>query len=654
MILHIDIETYSCEDIKKTGLYKYIQSPSFEVLLFAYAYDNNPIDVIDLAQGEKIPESVLRDLQDPKIIKMAHNAAFEWYALSKYTGTALPIEQWQCTMVHALYCGYPASLDAASKAMGLGEDKQKIAAGKALIRKFCSPCKPTKSNGERTRNLPKHEPEQWELFKEYCKQDVEVERAIESELSAHQMPQSEWENWHLDIKINATGVLVDRELIQCALQINAQVAEELRAKGSAITGLTNPNSVAQLKTWMRGQGVEVDSLDKSAIADLIDQCSKPKVLEMLKVRQESAKSSTKKYDAMQNAVCDDGRIRGLLQFYGAGRTGRWAGRLVQVQNLPRNRISTLDTARKLVKQNNIDMLRLLYGNIPDVLSQLIRTAFIPAEDHRYIIADYSAIEARVIAWLAGEEWVLDVFRGHGKIYEATASQMFGVPIERIKKGSPDYELRQKGKVATLALGYQGSTGALTQMGALKMGLTEGELPDIVTRWRAANPNIVRLWHETEKAAITCVQQGTPLLVTQQGIVITRDEKYMMIRLPSGRSLYYNAPQITAEGNRPRLSYAAVNQSTRKFERTPTYGGKLVENITQAVARDCLAYAMRNLWAAGYRIVMHIHDEVVLEAPKDSPDFGLDKAIRIMCTNPIWATDLPLNADGFETMYYKKE
>lgn len=652
-ILSIDIETYSSVDIKKSGLYKYVQSPDFEILLFAYAYDNQPVQIVDLAQGEKIPYFVLMDLHRPEVEKHAFNAAFEFYCLSKFWETR--IEQWHCTMVHALYCGYPGSLDAVGKAMELPQDKRKMAAGKALIRYFCIPCKPTKANGGRLRNYPRHDKGKWNLFKEYCRQDVETERTIKNQLDKYPVPEHEHYLWTIDQAMNIGGVGVDTQLIHGAIAVHEQVSSQLKSKAQEITGLDNPNSVAQLKEWiMENSDLEIESLNKKTIAELLEtDAGGDAVQEMLKIRQEYAKTSIKKYTAMDAAVCSDGRIRGLLQFYGANRTGRFAGRLVQVQNLPRNYLETLDYARELVKARKVEALRLIYGNIPDTLSQLIRTAFVPGEGCRFVVADFSAIEARVISWLASEEWRLQVFRTHGKIYEASASSMFGVDIDLIKKGNPEYALRAKGKVAELALGYQGSKGALIQMGALAMGIQEEELPDIVSRWRSANRRIVDLWYSIERCAVDCVKTGKASALPK-GIYFTRDENYLMITLPSGRRLFYYHPEVHPnERGYDQIWYTGVNQKTKKWETIETYGGKLTENIVQAVARDCLTDAMEHLTGAGYKINFHIHDEVILECPNSSTQ-SLEEAIRIMCIPPVWAEGLPLNADGFEGPYYKKE
>lgn len=480
--LSIDIETRSSIDIKKAGAYRYAQSEDFRILLFAYQWDDDPVMVKDLAQGERVPEPVLMALRDPDVTKHAYNASFEWYCLNR-AGYETPIEQWHCTMIHGLYCGYTAGLEATGKAIGLPQDKQKLAVGKALIRYFCTPCKPTKSNGGRKWTEPKHAPEKWELFKDYCRQDVVTEREILKRLSLFPVPEAEETLWQMDVKMNAFGVRVDKALIEGALTIDRISRQALMEEAVHITGVDNPNSTAQLMDWLSDNGTETDNLRKATVAELLDGKNTPEVQRMLEIRQQLGKTSIKKYVAMETAKGADDRIRGLTQFYGANRTGRWAGRLVQIQNLPRNYLKTLDSARKIVKAGNHDGLKMVYGNVQDTLSQIIRTAFIPSEGHKFVVADFSAIEARVIAWLAGEQWVNEVFATHGKIYEATASQMFHVPIEKIAKGNPEYSLRQKGKVATLALGYQGGTPALIAMGALQMGLSEEELPDIVQRWR---------------------------------------------------------------------------------------------------------------------------------------------------------------------------
>ena len=653
-ILHIDIETYSSVDLRKSGLYRYVQSPDFEILLFAYAYNQDPVQIVDLAAGEKLPDTLVKDLASPGVLKMAHNAAFEVNALSRFYN--IWPDQWQCTMIHALYCGYPGSLAAVGKALGFEESKQKMSAGKALIRYFCMPCKPTKTNGGRTRNFYYHEQKKWELFKTYCKQDVEVEREIENSLKMYPVPAQEWDAWHLDQMVNREGTKVDMDLVQGAIQLSKEAAKTLGRDIRNASGIGNPNSVTQLKTWIEGRlGREISGLGKDTLDDLL-QCADvkadPAVYLVLKKRREMAKSSVKKYDAMQSALCEDGRIRGLLQFYGANRTGRWAGRLVQVQNLPRNYIPELSMARDLVKRQNSDAIATIYGSVPDIVSQLIRTAFVPREGHEFVVADFSAIEARVISWLAAEEWRLEVFRTHGKIYEASASSMFGVPIEKISKGNPEYALRAKGKVAELALGYQGSKGALVQMGALNMGLTEEELPDIVSRWRASNKRIVDFWYLCQNCAAETVEYGV-INQIQHGITFSRDENFLRIQLPSGRTLFYPEPGVRENSWGSKvITYMGVG-ATKKSEQLETYGGKLVENIVQAVARDLLANAIRNMMFGDYIVNFHIHDEIVAEVPKGS-GLTLDRAIELMCKAPAWAEGLPLNADGFIGDFYKKE
>lgn len=652
--LNIDIETYSSVDIKKSGLYKYVQSPDFEILLFAFSYNGGETQIIDLAKGEKIPLGILALLRNPRVIKYAYNASFEWYSLNKFFET--PLEQWRCTMLHGLYCGYTAGLGPTANALGLPQDKRKMTVGSSLIKLFCTPTKPTKKNGGRTRTLPHHEPEKWELFKEYCVQDVVVEKEIGSRLSKFPVPDQEQKMWELDQQINAFGVAVDEELIEGALYTNEISSSLLTEEAVSITGLNNPNSAQQLMKWLSENGVEVENLQKETVSNLV-KTTEGDVKRALEIRLELSKTSVKKYQAMESAVCDDGRVRGLLQFYGANRTGRWAGRLVQVQNLPRNYLETLGHARELVREKKVDALKLIYGNVPDTLSQLIRTAFVPSEGHTLVISDFSAIEARVIAWLAGEQWRLDVFNTHGKIYEASASQMFGVPLELIKKGNPEYELRQKGKVAELALGYQGGSGALISMGALNMGLTEEELPDIVRRWRSSNKRIQDLWYSLENAALTVMREGQPVGV--KGLIIAREcdivngLDFLTVTLPSGRKLYYVKPFLAENDfGKEALYYWGMDQTTKKWSKVSTYGGKLTENIVQAVARDCLAVTLDRLNKVGHQTVMHIHDEVVLDVPNEKADLSVFE--KIMSEPISWAPGLPLNADGFTAQYYQKD
>ena len=658
--LSIDIETFSSVDLKKAGLYKYVQSPDFQILLFAYSFDGEPVRVIDLAQGEYLPDEVVSALHNSDVVKHAYNAPFEWYCLNKFY--LVPLEQWRCTMLHGLYCGlycgYTAGLAATATALGLPEDKRKMSTGSALIRTFCLPCKPTKSNGRRTRTLPHHEPDKWRLFKEYCRQDVVTEMEIERRLSAFPVPAAEQTLWELDQRINAYGVAVDQELIAGALYCDEVITNELMTEAVQLSGLDNPKSVQQLTKWLTEEmDVEITNLRKDTVKELIKVTDDGAAKRMLEIRQELSKTSTKKYAAMDAAVCDDGRVRGLLQFYGANRTGRWAGRLVQVQNLPRNYLETLGHARECTRSKKIDALKLIYGNVPDTLSQLTRTAFVPSQGNTLLVADFSAIEARIIAWLAGEQWRLDVFATHGKIYEASASQMFGVPLEKIVKGNPEYELRQKGKVAELALGYQGAAGALISMGALNMGLTEEELPEIVQRWRSANKRIVDLWYSLENAVLNVMRTGQPtgikgLLIAREGDYAT-DQDFLTITLPSGRKLFYAKPFLEInERNREALYYRGVNQQTRKWGIVPTYGGKLVENCVQAIARDCLAESLSRVATAGYLIAMHVHDEVVLDVPDSQAD--LNQVCEIMSRPIQWAPGLLLKADGFTTKFYKKD
>lgn len=653
--LSIDIETYSSVNIGKSGLYKYVQSPDFMILLFAYSRDYEPVQIVDLAQGEMIPADILFALNDPNVIKHAYNAAFEWYCLNKFGKS--PLEQWHCTMLHGLYCGYPAGLEATGKALGLPQEKQKLLTGRRLIKVFCTPTKPSKANGGRTRTWPKHEPEKWKLFKEYCKQDVVTEMEIERRLSGFPVPEEIQSQWVRDQKQNAFGVALDLELVKGALTVDSTVKEELTAEAKQLTGLANPNSTAQLKPWLEKQlGQPLENLQKDTVADLLAQTEDSKTKRVLQLRQEMAKTSVKKYAAMDAAVGDDGRIRGLMQFYGANRTGRWAGRLVQLQNLTKNKTDMLDFARELVKGRKTEAIKAIFGNVPDLLSQLIRTCFIAAPGNKIISADFSAIEARVLSWLAQEGWRLEVFATHGKIYEASASAMFGVPIEHIVKGRPEYALRQKGKVAELALGYQGGSGALIQMGALKMGLSEDELPDIVSRWRQSNKRIVDFWYKMENAAISVIREGRPAgvagMLLQRELDLERGQDFFTIQLPSGRKLFYNKPFLAPNqwGN-DSLHYYGMNQTTKKWGEQDTYGGKLTENVVQAIARDCLAEALKRLEAAGYQVVFTVHDEAILEVPQSVTV----EEICIIMGQPIsWAPGLSLPADGFASAYYKKD
>lgn len=668
--LSIDLETYSTVSIGAAGSYRYILDPSFEILLFAYSLDGMPVEVIDVASGQVIPLWLKNALKNPLYIKHAYNAAFEWFALSKYLGW-LPPDQWRDTMLHALYCGYPASLDAAGRAMGLPEDKKKLTTGKALIRYFCVPCKPSNANGNRTRNLPKHDPAKWKLFKEYNGQDVVTEMEIDRRLSAFPVPAFVQKQWETDLTMNARGVAADMEMVSGALVIGATVKSQLMAEARQLSGLDNPNSIKQLARWLTeatDSDAEITSVTKETVATMLKQPQPANVQRMLEIRQELGKTSTKKYDALETCIADDGRVRGLLQFYGANRTGRWAGRLVQVQNLPRTYTHPLPPARQLVKDRSIDGLRLMYGSINDTLSQLIRTAFVATPGNVLIDADFSAIEARVISWLAGQEWRLEVFRTHGKIYEASASQMFHVPIEKIKKGNPEYALRQRGKVAELALGYQGGVSAMRRMdtGHNLDDLSDDEVKGIVDRWRETNSMIRDLWNIVDSAAVTVITNGGAQTIrseTTDAVITLACEldvitgtRYMTILLPSGRKLYYPSPEIGVNrwGN-PSVSYMGQNQTTKRWERVETYGGKLVENIVQAIARDCLAIAIENLEAQGLHVVFHIHDEVVIDTPAWADEDTMLETVTKIMTKPIpWAQLLPLNADGWVDKYFKKD
>lgn len=664
--LSIDLETYSEAPIAKAGAQRYILDPSFEILLFAYSVDGCPVRIIDLANGEPVPEWLKAALVDPAYIKHAYNAPFEFGCLSKYYGRLYPA-QWRCTMFHSLYCGYTAGLEATGKALGLPEDKQKMKVGRDLIRYFCVPCQPTKNNGQRTRNYPRHDPDKWQLFKEYCCQDVVTEMEIERRLSSFPVPDFVQKQWETDLRINFRGVAVDMPFVEGALIVGNQVKTEMIEEAERITNLDNPNSVSQLKDWLNkeiGTGEEeqeIQSLSKVIVKKLLGrEDNSPDVQRMLQIRQELGKTSTKKYDAIKLCVCPDKRVRGLLQFYGANRTGRWAGRLVQVQNLPRTYTDPIVLARELVTNRKTAAVRCLYGSVSDTLSQLIRTAFVASPGRVLIDADFSAIEARVISWLAGEQWRLEVFRTHGKIYEASASQMFGVPIELIKKGNPEYALRAKGKVAELALGYQGGPGALINMGALEMGLHEEELPDIVQRWRTANRHIQSLWYEMDEGARRVISHGGAVNV--RGLRLAREYDHnqgvhcFTITLPSGRKLFYIRPKIgTNRFGGESVTYWGMDQASKKWKEIETYGGKLTENAVQAIARDCLAEAIERLEAAGFPVVFHVHDEVVIDIqPYGDRETMLKDVCDIMKQPPGWAPDLPLSAAGWVGDFFTKD
>ncbi|WP_073006206.1 DNA polymerase [Clostridium amylolyticum] len=648
--LSIDVETYCDLDISKVGAYKYCEHPSFEIMLFAYAFDDDPVQIVDLANGEKLPSNIFYALTDPNVLKTAFNANFERNSIKNQYPALCPPEQWECTMVKALTIGLPGSLDMVGKALNFEEDKQKMKEGKALIQYFCKPCKPTKTNGKRTRNLPEHDPEKWELFKEYCKRDVEVEREIRNKLSRYETLDKEQRLWQLDQKINDLGINLDIDLALKAIECDTVYSKRLENEAREITGLDNPNSPAQLKKWLSERvGYEVTSLTKDSIPGLIEAAKDDRVIRVLELRQLMAKTSIKKYEAMNAARCEDGRVRGLLQFYGANRTGRWAGRLVQVQNLPQNHLPDLDEARTLIRNGNFDEVEFLFESIPDTLSQLIRTAFIPSEGNRFIVSDFSAIEARVIAWFAGEQWRLDVFKNNGDIYCASASQMFKVPVE---KHGINGHLRQKGKIAELALGYGGSVGAIKSMD--KAGsIPEEEIQPLVRDWRAASPHITKFWWDVDKAAKKAIRERTTVNL-QYGLKFIYDPGVLFIQLPSGRKLSYIRPKIepheTFSGD--KITYEGMEQTSKQWTRQDTYGPKLVENIVQATARDCLAESMIRLDEARYNIVMHVHDEVVLDVPIGVG--SLEEVGEIMGQPIEWAPSLPLKADGYECNYYMKD
>jgi DNA polymerase len=643
--ISIDIESYSSVDLAKSGVYRYIESSDFEILLFGYSVDGGDIEVIDLASGEKLPEEIQSALTDPSITKWAFNAQFERICLSKWLGLPngkyLSPKSWRCTMVWSAYMGLPLSLEGSGAVLGL--EKQKLSEGKDLIRYFCKPCNPTATNGGRTRNLPIHAPDKWSEFKSYNLRDVEAEIEIQAKLSKFPVPEEVWNEYHLDQEINDRGVSLDMDFVNEAIKMDSRSRSELLQKMKKLTDLDNPNSVAQMKKWLSDQGLETESLGKKVVSELL-QTTPPDLKEVLELRQSLAKSSVKKYSAMENAVCADGRARGMFQFYGANRTGRWAGRIIQLQNLPQNHLPDLEQARALVRCGNFDALEMLYDSIPEVLSELIRTSFIPTAGRKFIVADFSAIEARVIAWLAGEKWRQQVFESGDDIYCASASQMFGVPVE---KHGVNGHLRQKGKIAELALGYGGSVGALKAMGALEMGLNEDELQPLVTAWRTTNPNIVRLWWEVDKAAMKAVRERT--VTETHGIRFSYQSGMLFITLPSGRRLSYVKSRIGINMfGSDCITYEGVG-GTKKWERIDSYGPKFVENIVQATSRDLLCYSMQAL--KDYNIVIHVHDEIVIEA-------GMETSVESICNQmshtPPWAKGLLMRADGYETNFYKKD
>lgn len=643
--LSIDIETYSDVPLQKSGVYRYCESPNFEILLFAYSMDSGPVQVVDLACGEVIPQEILQALEDETVIKCAFNAAFERICLSRFlgypTGEYLNPESWRCSCVWAATMGLPLSLEGVGTVLGL--EKQKLIEGKDLIKYFCQPCAPTKANGQRIRNHPFHAPHKWEAFKRYNIRDVETEMSIQQKLHKFPVPDQLWEEYHIDQEINDRGVLIDMELVQQAIHMDSRSREELTAAMKHITELENPNSVQQMKTWLSENGIATESLDKKAVAELL-KSAPAHLRDVLALRQQLAKSSVRKYQAMEKTVCSDGRARGMFQFYGANRTGRFSGRNIQLQNLPQNHLHDLAEARGLVHAGDFEAIELLYEDVPDTLSQLIRTAFIPKEGTQFLVADFSAIEARVIAWFAGESWRQQVFKNGGDIYCASASQMFKVPVE---KHGINSHLRQKGKIAELALGYGGSVGALKAMGALEMGLTDDELPTLVDAWRQSNPHIVKFWWAVDRAVMEAVKYKRTN--TDYGLTFSCRSGMLFIRLPSGRKLAYVKPKIgTNKFGGECITYEGVG-STKKWERIDSYGPKFVENIVQATARDILMFAMKNLRHRS--IVMHIHDELVIEAESD---LSLDAVCNQMSKTPPWAEGLCLRADGYSTLFYKKD
>ena len=657
--LSIDIETYSSNDLGKCGVYKYTEAPDFDILLFGYSVDGGPVQVVDLLSGEKLPAEIVSALTDDAVVKWAFNAQFERICLSRWlrdhggfdnTGYSIPQDTvgsyldpaaWRCTMVWSATMGLPLSLEGVGAVLGL--DKQKLSEGKDLIKYFCQPCAPTKANGGRTRNLPKHAPDKWAAFKRYNVRDVEVEQSIQNRLAKFPVPEEIWDQYHLDQEINDRGVALDMNLVQQAIDMDSRSRKELTDAMKELTSLENPNSVVQMKQWLADHGLEMESLGKKEVAEVL-KTAPPKLQKVLLLRQQLAKSSVKKYQAMQKAVCADGRARGMFQFFGASRTGRWAGRIIQMQNLPQNHLPDLGQARGLVRAGDFDAVEMLYEDVPDTLSQLIRTAFVPKPGFKFIVADFSAIEARVLAWFAGETWRQEVFAGGGDIYCASASQMFKVPVE---KHGVNGHLRQKGKIAELALGYGGSVGALKAMGALEMGLSEDELQPLVSMWRSSNPNIVKFWWDVDRAAMNAVQKRIDGEVA--GVRFAYRSGMLFITLPSGRRLAYVKPKVgTNQFGGDCITYEGTG-STKKWERLESYGPKFVENIVQATSRDILCYAMQALRCC--LVTMHIHDELVIEA---DPRMSLEAVCEQMGRTPPWAKGLQLRADGYETPFYKKD
>ena len=643
-IMGLDLETYSSAPLPRCGVYRYCDAPDFEILLFSYAFDDEPVKTVDLASGETLPKEVITALEDPDIIKVAYNAQFERVCLSRYLGHWLDPHQWRCTMVMAAYLTLPGRL--ADAAVALGTTEKKMEEGKDLIRYFSVPCKPTKTNGGRTRNLPADAPEKWAVYKQYNVQDVETERAIRKALEKYPLPEQEWELYALDQQINDRGVRVDKKLVKNAIAVDAVFAQAAYQRAKELTGLENPGSVNQLKAWLADQDMPMESLARKIVQEKAAQTDGI-VAELLNLRLELSKTSVKKYEAMARCVCRDGRVHGLLQFYGANRTGRWAGRLVQAQNLPQNHLPDLDLAREIVKTGDEELLDTLYASVPGTLSELIRTAFIPKDGCRFLVADFSAIEARVLAWLANEEWVLEEFRGKGKIYEATASRMFHIPQESIVKGNPNYEYRQKGKQATLSCGYGGGVGALKAMGAK---MPEDEMQPLVDAWRAANPNIVAFWSALDRAARAIIRRKTSARIGKVALYWQDDKMFM--RLPSGRNLCYQSPHFTENRFGSDAIGSYVPNAAGQMVVQETFGGKLAENATQAIARDILAHALLTLVKNGYPVIFHVHDEAVIEMPTGQG--SLEEACRLMATAPDWAEDLPLRADGEDHLaFYRK-
>lgn len=654
--LYIDIETYSSIDIGKSGSYKYIESDDFEILLIGYAFEDGPVKVIDLCQGEGIPEELELALLSPEYIKIAHNAVFERLSFARI-GYTIPIEQWYCTLVKSAYCGLPLSLDQVSKVLNL--ENKKLDTGKALIKYFSCPCKQTRVNGMRTRNYPKHAPEKWELYKEYNKYDVLAEREIFKRLELYSIPKVELALYKVDQEINDRGIMVDLELANSSIIVNNEYSNRLTDEVKALTGLTNPNSTVQIKNWIQSQtGISVESLNKASMPNVYKAFENyPKVIRLLDLRAKLSKTSIKKYYAMLNCAMKDNRCRGLFQFYGANRTGRWAGRLLQLQNLSKNHISNIEMARELIRARDWETVEMLYDDVADILSQLVRTALIAPKGKTFAVADFSAIEARVISWLANEKWRMDVFRGDGKIYEATGSKMFNVPISAITKGSV---LRDKSKISELALGYEGSLGALKRMGGESMGLSDVEMMSLVRKWRMANPAIVDMWKEIDEASKEAVRYQRPVFCTCKNLIFNCDGRFMTIQLPSGRKLFYASPRLKDEkigrSTKPTraLCYKGIIQKTNQWDEIDTYGGKLTENIVQAIARDLLGNSMLNMQKEGFAITMHVHDEVIAEIPLENAEEHYNNMVKAMERVPTWAPDFPLKADGYITPFYLKD